>query len=54
MNADGSDRRQLTNHRARDETRTGHRTGRRLPSTASVWETPTIYVMNADGLRKGV
>jgi Tol biopolymer transport system component len=52
MNADGSDRRQLTNHRARDENPDWSPDGTEIAFYSERVGNAEIYVMNADGLQE--
>jgi Tol biopolymer transport system component len=52
MNADGSERRQLTNHRARDENPDWSPDGTEIAFYSERVGNAEIYVMNADGLQE--
>jgi Tol biopolymer transport system component len=52
MNTDGSDRRQLTNHRARDENPDWSPDGTQIAFYSERVGNAEIYVMNADGLQE--
>jgi Tol biopolymer transport system component len=52
MNADGSDRRQLTHHRARDENPDWSPDGTQIAFYSERVGNAEIYVMNADGLQE--
>jgi TolB protein len=52
MNADGSDRTQLTHHRARDENPDWSPDGTQIAFYSERVGNAEIYVMNADGLQE--